>query len=74
MGSTCSVEIGISSRCGGLKLTKIHWRQLMIKLAIKFARLMMGILYNLALSPRESYFGSHAIQENAFETMVMIIY
>ena len=35
--------------------------------------LLVGILYNLALSPHESYFGSHAIQENAFETMVMII-
>ncbi len=35
---------------------------------------MVGILYNLALSPHESYFGGHAIQENAFETMVMIIY
>ena len=32
-----------------------------------------GILYNLALSLHESYFQSHAIQENAFERMVMII-
>ncbi len=35
---------------------------------------MVGILYNLALSPHESYFEGHAIRENAFERMVMIIY
>ena len=31
------------------------------------SRLMVGILYNLALSPHESYFESHAIRENGFE-------
>ncbi len=36
--------------------------------------LMVGILHNLVLSPNESYFESPAIQENAFERMVMIIY
>ena len=36
---------------------------------------MVGILYkhNLALNPHESYYESHAIQENAFENMVMTL-
>ncbi len=38
----------------------------------EISRLMVGILYNLAMA--KSYFGSHAIQENAFETMVMDFY